>query len=55
MKRSFGDNVLIGASSASHLEQNLVDLEKGELPEEVLKVIDEAWQLTKGVASKYWH
>lgn len=55
MSREHGDNVLIGASSAAHLEQNLIDLEKGPLPEEVVKVIDEAWQLTKGVASKYWH
>ncbi|CEQ42918.1 SPOSA6832_04786 [Sporobolomyces salmonicolor] len=28
------DNILIGASSVAHLESNLVDLEKGPLPEE---------------------
>ncbi|KAM0756647.1 Aldo/keto reductase [Meredithblackwellia eburnea MCA 4105] len=55
MKRELGDNVLIGASSNNHLEQNLVDLEKGPLPEDVIKALDEAWEHVKGVASKYWH
>ncbi|THH08213.1 hypothetical protein EW145_g2859 [Phellinidium pouzarii] len=31
MKREFGDSILIGASSLNHIEQNLVDLEKGPL------------------------
>ena len=33
MKREYGDAVLIGASSVAHIEQNLVDLEKGPLRE----------------------
>ena len=33
MKREHGDAVLIGASSVTHIEQNLVDLEKGPLRE----------------------
>ena len=33
MKREYGDAVLIGASSTKHIEQNLVDLEKGPLRE----------------------
>jgi aflatoxin B1 aldehyde reductase len=33
MKREKGDAVIIGASSVGHLEQNLVDLEKGPLRE----------------------
>ena len=31
MKREHGDAVLIGASSVKHIEENLVDLEKGPL------------------------
>ncbi|KAF8996296.1 Aldo/keto reductase [Cyathus striatus] len=42
LKREHGDAVLIGASSLNHIKQNLVDFEKGPLPEEVLKVLDEA-------------
>ena len=33
MKREYGDSVIIGASSLAHIEQNLVDLEKGPLRE----------------------
>ena len=33
MKREYGDSVLIGASSTKHIEQNLIDLEKGPLRE----------------------
>ena len=35
MKREHGDSVLIGASSTKHIEQNLIDLEKGPLRESV--------------------
>ncbi|KAJ6553968.1 Aldo/keto reductase [Mycena vulgaris] len=55
MRREHGDSVLIGASSLNHIEQNLVDLEKGPLPDEVLKVLDEAWATVKPAASNYYH
>jgi len=55
MKREHGDAILIGASSVKHIEQNLIDLEKGPLPDEILQALDEAWQSVKGVAAKYWH
>jgi len=55
MKREYGDSILIGASSLKHIEQNLVDLEKGPLPEEVCKVLDDAWELVKPVATPYYH
>ncbi|KIK54557.1 hypothetical protein GYMLUDRAFT_1022648 [Collybiopsis luxurians FD-317 M1] len=55
MKREYGDSILIGASSLKHIEQNLVDLEKGPLPEEVVTALDEAWQLVKPSASKYYY
>ncbi|KAK9323503.1 NADP-dependent oxidoreductase domain-containing protein [Lipomyces orientalis] len=55
LKREFGDAVIIGASSASHLEENLVDLEKGPLPDEILEALDKAWLKTKGVVVNYFH
>jgi len=55
MKREHGDSVIIGASSLEHIEQNLIDLEKGPLPEEVVQILDEAWETVKPVAVKYWH
>ncbi|KAI0351262.1 Aldo/keto reductase [Trametes cingulata] len=55
MKREYGDAVLIGASSVKHIEENLNDLEKGPLPEEVLKVLDEAWLSVSPYATEYFH
>lgn len=52
MSREHGDNVLIGASSNAHLEANLLDLEKGPLPEDVVKALDLAWEHVRPVASK---
>jgi aflatoxin B1 aldehyde reductase len=50
-----GDKVIIGASSAGHLEGYLVDFEKGPLPEDVVAALDEAWRMTKGLAYNYYH
>ncbi|VDB82821.1 unnamed protein product [Peniophora sp. CBMAI 1063] len=55
MSREHGDSVIIGASSVKHLEQNLLDLEKGPLPEDVVKALDEAWSIVMPIAYKYWH
>ena len=38
LKRAHGDSVLIGASSVKHIEQNLLDLEKGTLREFVCSI-----------------
>ncbi|KII89017.1 hypothetical protein PLICRDRAFT_139183 [Plicaturopsis crispa FD-325 SS-3] len=55
MKREAGDAILIGASSLKHIEQNLVDLEKGPLPEDVVKALDDAWLSVKPYAANYFH
>lgn len=39
-----GDALLIGASRPAQLESNLVELEKGPLPEDVVQAIEKAWQ-----------
>jgi aflatoxin B1 aldehyde reductase len=49
------DGVIIGVSSFNQLESNLDDLEKGPLPEEVVKALDEAWKLVKADTPNYWH
>jgi aflatoxin B1 aldehyde reductase len=49
------DGVIIGVSSLGPLTGNLRDLEKGPLPEEVVKVLDQAWAINKGTAPRYWH
>jgi len=48
------DGIIIGISSLKQLEDNLTDLEKGPLPEEVVKVLDEAWLITKPTTAVYF-
>lgn len=55
LKREYGDSILIGASSLEHIEQNLIDLEKGPLPDDVVKALDDAWLLVKPHAVPYFH
>jgi aflatoxin B1 aldehyde reductase len=49
------DGILIGVSSIDQLKNNLKDVEKGPLPEEVIQVLDEAWLMAKPTAPDYWH
>ncbi|KAF2105138.1 Aldo/keto reductase [Rhizodiscina lignyota] len=55
LKKGNGDAVIIGASSGKQLEQNLVDLEKSPLPDDVLSAFDQAWEKVRGLSWKYWH
>ncbi|TGO17008.1 hypothetical protein BTUL_0021g00050 [Botrytis tulipae] len=54
MKNELNDAVIVGASSAEQLEQNLKDLEKGELPDEVVEALEKCWKHISGVY-KYFH
>jgi aflatoxin B1 aldehyde reductase len=69
-RREHGDSVLIGASSVAQIKevryvalrtrrrcsrsQNLDNLEKGPLPNEVVKALDAAWHRVKGQESVYF-
>ncbi len=52
---TFHDGIIIGASSLSHLESNVKDLQKGPLPQDILDAADAAWQTAKPDTSPYWH
>jgi aflatoxin B1 aldehyde reductase len=54
MKDGGREGVILGVSSLGQLESNLKDLEKGPLPEEVVKTLDEAWDVTKASCPLYW-
>ena len=41
--------------STKHIEQNLIDLDKGPLPDVVVRALDEAWEKVRPVTSRYWH
>ena len=55
MQEGGRDGVIIGVSSLDQLKSNLADLEKGPLPDDVIKVLDEAWMITKPTTANYWH
>ncbi|KAA1472009.1 Aldo/keto reductase [Dentipellis sp. KUC8613] len=54
LKRELGDSVIIGVSKVEHIKQNLLDLEKGPLPDDVVNALDEAWSQVLPFASKYY-
>ena len=49
-----GDAILIGASKASHLKQNMETVKAGPLPEDMLEAFDKAWEVTKGDSPEYF-
>lgn len=49
------DGIIIGVSSEEQLQSNLENIEKGPLPEEVVKALDEAWLVAKPTTANYWH
>ncbi|KAK4543023.1 hypothetical protein LTR36_006021 [Oleoguttula mirabilis] len=55
LKGEKGDAIIIGASSVKHMEENMVDLEKDPLPEEVVQALDKGWEGCKGISIRYWH
>ncbi|KAL1602416.1 hypothetical protein SLS60_005832 [Paraconiothyrium brasiliense] len=55
LEKDTGDAVIVGASSLKHLEQNLVDLEKGPLPEDVVQAVESAYSKVQAVAPPYYH
>ncbi|KAJ7330553.1 Aldo/keto reductase [Mycena albidolilacea] len=55
VRAAAGDAVIIGGSNLKHVEENLVDLEKGPLPDDVPAALDEAWATVKGSSSSYFH
>ena len=55
LKKEKGDAIIIGASSVQHMEENMVDLEKGPLPDDVIEALDKGWEGCKGISIRYWH
>ena len=54
LNKKYDDGIIIGASSAKQLDDNLVNFEKGPLPDDVVKALDEAWLKVKGVCNPYF-
>ncbi|KAK5046084.1 hypothetical protein LTR84_008541 [Exophiala bonariae] len=50
---SKGDGMTVAASSVAQLEKTLTGLERGPLPEEVVRAMEEAWEASKETAPDY--
>lgn len=48
------DGIIIGASELSHLEQNLMTLKKGPLPESVVHAFEAAWNEARSESPEYF-
>ncbi|UKZ82414.1 hypothetical protein TrVFT333_010202 [Trichoderma virens FT-333] len=48
------DGVIFGVSKITQLDQNILDLQKGPLPEDVVKALDAAWIIAKGTSQNPW-
>ncbi|KAF2803048.1 aflatoxin B1-aldehyde reductase [Mytilinidion resinicola] len=49
------DGILTGASSLEQFKSTLPLFDKGPLPEEVVKALNDEWQISKAQAPDYWH
>lgn len=49
-----GDAIIVGASRLSQLEQNMETMGKGKLPEDLVNVIEEAWEVCRTDAPEYF-
>lgn len=54
LKAERGDAIIIGASRLPQLEQNMTTIQQGELPEGLVKVINDAWDVCKADAPEYF-
>jgi len=48
-----GDAVILGAATPKQMEDNIVHCERGPLPPEILKIMEETWKKAKAVAPHY--
>ncbi|MBR3556153.1 MAG: aldo/keto reductase [Oscillospiraceae bacterium] len=54
LKGERGDAILIGASKAEHLRQNMATVKAGPLPEDMVEAFEKAWAVTKGDSPEYF-
>ena len=49
-----GDGIILGASRLNHLQDNMAAVKGGPLPEEIIRVLDQGWELTRSNVMKYF-
>ncbi|KAL3426666.1 aldo/keto reductase [Phlyctema vagabunda] len=55
LDKDLGDAICVGGGTLEHLEENLTDLEKGPLPQDVVDAFEEAWTVASAHRYAYWH
>lgn len=50
----FGDGVILGASNIDHLKENLLSCKEGPLNAQVVKVMDQVWEICRPACPKYF-
>jgi aflatoxin B1 aldehyde reductase len=48
------DAIIIGASSFKQLQENLLNLEKGPLPDRIVEAFNQGWEKTRATTWMYW-
>ena len=54
MSNDHGDGIILGASKLNHLNENLVAVNAGPLPDSILSALDKGWELVKGDCYRYF-
>ena len=54
IKSELGDGILLGASRIEQMEQNLIAVTKGELPQSILDAMDSAWEIANPDSPAYF-
>lgn len=54
LKAERGDAIIVGASRLQQLKQNMETIKKGKLPEEIVKVINDSWEISRVDAPEYF-
>ncbi|RAL03718.1 aldo/keto reductase family protein [Aspergillus ibericus CBS 121593] len=55
LRAELGDGIVIGSSSEGQMEENLVAMEGGPLPGEVVEALDRGYEIVRGNQLIYWH
>ncbi|MFW5793539.1 MAG: aldo/keto reductase family protein [Bacteroidota bacterium] len=55
LDRDYGDGIIIGASSLSQLNQNLISCNLGPLPERIVETFNAAWEASKPESPEYFN
>lgn len=54
MDGSFGDKIILGASSSAHAAENIAACRQGPLPADIVAVLDQGWQAHKANCPNYF-